>query len=56
MQQRDNSVENMVQIQEAVLRLMDRFDETAEEINNWCSNRQIRLDRKHGYRQCFLLS
>ena len=22
----------------------DRFDETAEEINNWCSNRQVRLD------------
>jgi hypothetical protein len=41
----DNSVENMVQIQEAVLRLMDRFDETAEEVNNWCSNRQIRLDQ-----------
>jgi hypothetical protein len=41
----DNPVENMVQIQEAVLRLMDRFDETAEEVNNWCSNRQIRLDQ-----------
>lgn len=40
----DNSILNMVKIQEAVLRLMDRFDETAEEINNWCSNRQIRLD------------
>jgi hypothetical protein len=40
----DNSILNMVKIQEAVLRLMDRFDETAEEINNWCSNRQIKLD------------
>lgn len=40
----ENSILNMVQIQEAVLRLMDRFDETAEEINNWASNRQIRLD------------
>ena len=39
----ENTVENMVQIQESVLRLMDRFDETAEEINNWCSNRQINL-------------
>jgi len=39
----DNPVENMVQVQEAVLRLMDRFDESAEEINNWCSNRQINL-------------
>ena len=27
--------ETMVQVQEAVLRLMDREDETAEEINNW---------------------
>jgi hypothetical protein len=26
----------MVKIQEAVLRLMDRGDETAEDINNWC--------------------
>lgn len=39
-----NSPVNMIQIQEAVLRLMDRFDETAEEINAWCANRQIRLD------------
>jgi hypothetical protein len=39
----ENSVENMVQIQEAVFRLMDRYDETAEEINNWCSNRRINI-------------
>lgn len=39
----ENSVVNMIKIQEAVLRLMDRFDETAEEINAWCSNRQINL-------------
>lgn len=39
----ENNIENMIKIQEAVLRLMDRFDESAEEINNWCSNRQIRL-------------
>jgi len=41
--QASNPIETMVQVQEAVLRLMDRFDETAEEINNWCSNRQINL-------------
>jgi hypothetical protein len=40
----ENSVLNMVKIQEAVLRLMDRFDESAEEINAWCTNRQIELD------------
>ena len=39
----ENSVENMVQIQEAVFRLMDRYDETAEEINNWCSNRRVNI-------------
>ena len=39
----ENTVENMVKVQEAVLRLMDRFDETAQEVNNWCSNRQIRI-------------
>lgn len=40
----DDPVAKMVMIQESVLRLMDRFDETAEEVNNWCSNRQITLD------------
>ena len=40
----DNSILNMVKVQEAVLRLMDRFDETAEEINAWCANRRIQLD------------
>jgi hypothetical protein len=39
----ENSVENMIQIQESVLRLMDRFDETAEEINAWCANRSINI-------------
>jgi hypothetical protein len=39
----ENSVENMIQIQEAVFRLMDRYDETAEEINNWCSNRRVNI-------------
>jgi hypothetical protein len=38
-----NSIENMVKIQEAVLRLMDRGDETAQEVNNWAANRQISL-------------
>ena len=39
----ENSTTNMIKIQEAVLRLMDRFDETAEEVNNWCSIRKINL-------------
>lgn len=39
----DNPIEKMVQIQEQVLRLMDRGDETAQEINNWASNRQVNL-------------
>jgi hypothetical protein len=33
--------EQMVQVQEAVLRLMDREDETAEEINEWAKNKVI---------------
>lgn len=40
----ENSTLNMVKVQEAVLRLMDRGDETAQEINNWCMNRQVQLD------------
>jgi hypothetical protein len=39
----EDVTETMVQIQEAVLRLLDRFNESAEEVNNWCSNRQINL-------------
>jgi hypothetical protein len=38
-----NNVKNMVQITEAVFRLLDRGDESAQEINNWCSNRRINL-------------
>jgi hypothetical protein len=37
----DNVIEKMVNTQEAVLRLMDREDETAEEINNWSKGRVI---------------
>jgi hypothetical protein len=39
----DNPIEKMVQIQEQVLRLMDRGNETAEEVNNWAMNRQANL-------------
>jgi hypothetical protein len=39
----ENPIEKMVQIQEQVLRLMDRGDETAQEVNNWAANRQINL-------------
>ena len=34
----------MITVQESIFRLMDRLDESAEEINNWARNRQIRLD------------
>lgn len=36
-----NVTEQMVQVQEAVLRLMDREDETAEEINAWAKDKVI---------------
>ena len=39
----DTSVEKMVQITESVYRLLDRGDESAEEVNNWCANRRIDL-------------
>lgn len=39
----ENSVTNMIKIQEAVLRFMDRGDESAQEVNNWCSVRQVNL-------------
>jgi hypothetical protein len=38
----------MVKITEAVQRLLDRGDESAEEINNWCSNRRINLGITEG--------
>lgn len=34
-------IDRMVQIQEAVLRLMDREDETAKEINDWAKDKVI---------------
>ena len=34
-----NSVINMVKITEQTLRIMDREDETAEEINQWCKDK-----------------
>lgn len=35
----ENNKENMVKVQEAILRLMDREDETAEEINDWAKGK-----------------
>jgi hypothetical protein len=35
----DNVIENIVQVQEKVLRLMDREDETGEEINKWAKGK-----------------
>ena len=39
----DNPIEKMITVQESVFRLMDRLDESAEEINNWAMNREINL-------------
>jgi hypothetical protein len=35
----ENVTENMVQVQEEVLRLLDRGDESAQEVNNWMRRR-----------------
>jgi hypothetical protein len=40
----DEPIIKMVKLQEAVLRLMDRLDESAEEVNDWCSGRRVELD------------
>jgi len=40
----EDSIPTMIQTQEAVLRLLDRGDESAQELNAWCANRKIRLD------------
>ena len=37
----DTVLENMIKVQEAVLRLMDRGDETAEDINAWAKGKSI---------------
>jgi hypothetical protein len=37
--------EKMVQIQEAVMRLMDRGDESAQELNEWAKNNPIDFNR-----------
>lgn len=39
----ENSITNMIQVTEIIYRLLDRFDESAEEINSWCSNRRVDL-------------
>lgn len=39
----ESSVVNMVEVAEIIYRLLDRFDESAEEINSWCSNRRVNL-------------
>ena len=44
----DTPIEKMVRITESVYRLLDRGDESAEEINNWCSNRRINLGGTEG--------
>lgn len=40
----EDSIPTMIQTQEEVLRLLDRGDESAEELNAWCANRKVQLD------------
>lgn len=39
----ENTIENLVQVTEIAYRLLDREDESAEEVNNWCANRMVNL-------------
>ena len=44
----ENSIVNMVKITEQILRLMDRQDETAEELNFWCKqNGPIKVEDEY---------
>jgi hypothetical protein len=44
----ENAMLTMIKTQEEIFRLLDRGDESAEEINNWCSNRRIDLGGTEG--------
>lgn len=39
----ENAVINMIKVQEAIFRLLDRLNESAEEVNSWCSNRRVNI-------------
>ena len=42
----DDSITTMIKTTEQVYRLLGRADESAEELNNWCSNRRINIGTK----------
>lgn len=44
----ESAVPNMVKVTEAIYRLLDRGDESAQEVNNWCSNRRVDLGGTEG--------
>lgn len=44
----DESVPLMVRTSEKVYRLLDRMDESAEEVNSWCSNHRVNLGGTDG--------
>lgn len=44
----EDAILTMIKTQEAIFRLLDRGDESAEEVNNWCSNRKINLGGAEG--------
>ncbi len=44
----ESAVPNMVKVTEAIYRLFDRRDESAQEINDWCSNRRVDLGGTNG--------
>jgi len=39
----ETAIETVIRASEAVFRLLDREDESAEEVNNWCSNRRVNM-------------
>jgi len=39
----EDAIENIISVNEEIFRLLDRGDESAEEVNSWCSNRTVEL-------------
>jgi hypothetical protein len=40
----ENTIINMVQVQEAIMRLLDRGDESAQELNSWAKGKTIEVE------------
>jgi len=44
----DGAIPSMISVSEQIYRLLDRGDESAQEVNSWCSNRRVNLGGTDG--------